>query len=130
MSINSVQITPAEEKYAPPTQIIELAVVGDEADKVVLVQGDKPVEEVLAEGGPQFGSIKQARQLVCLSLSNYEEDNKGSTTKRVVEFPAIELTDLIRALAVFGVQVHAWHLGDVPVKLPTGPPAEPSPSQP
>ena len=35
MSINTVHIVPAEEQYAPPDQIIELAVTGDETGQLV-----------------------------------------------------------------------------------------------
>ena len=117
MSINYVQITPADEKYAPPTEIIELAVIGDGTDQ--LVSQETP-------DGKQYYDLHYARKLVCLSLSDYTEDAKGSTTTRKVEFPAIDLNDLLRALASFGVGVQAWHAGQPPVQLPAPPEVPPS----
>lgn len=112
MSINYVQITPAEEKYAPPSEIIELAVVADETDQLMHQQG---------EDGKDYYRVAYARKLVCLSLSDYEETDKGSTIKRKIEFPAIDLNDLLRALSSFGVGVQAWHVGDPPTQLPAAP---------
>ena len=109
MSINYVQITPAEEKYAPPTEIIELAVVEDDTGQVVHNRA-----------GPRY-TLRYARKLVCLSLSDYEETNEGSTIKRKIEFPSIDLNDLLRALSSFGVGVQAWHVGDPPTRLPAPP---------
>lgn len=116
MSINYVQITPAEDKYAPPNEIIELAVVADETDQ--LVHQETP-------DGKAYFDLRYARKLVCLSLSDYEETNEGSTLKRKVQFPAIDLNDLLRALSSFGVGVQSWHVGDPPVRLPA-PPQEPT----
>lgn len=117
MSINYVQITPADEKYAPPTQIIEIAVIGDGTDQLVHTEGDE---------GRNYYNLRYARKLVCLSLSDYEETNEGSTIKRKIEFPEIDLNDLLRALSAFGVGVQSWHVGDPPVRLPA-PPEEPTP---
>lgn len=116
MSINYVQITPAEEQYAPPEQIIEVAVVGDTTDQLV--------HEETPDGRKHY-QLAYARKLVLLSLSKYEETGKGSTTERLIEFPAIDLNDLLRALSSFGVGVQAWHVGDPPTKLPA-PPEEPA----
>lgn len=114
MSINYVQITPAEEQYAPPAQIIEVAVVGDDTDQLL--------HEETPEGRQHY-RLAYARKLVCLSLSKYEETNKGSTTERLVEFPPIDLNDLLRALSSFGVGVQSWHVGDPPTQLPAPPAA-------
>lgn len=107
--INYVQIVPAEEKYAPPSEIIELAVTADETDQLMHQEG---------EDGKQYYNVRYARKLVCLSLSDYEETNEGSTIKRKIEFPAIDLNDLLRALSSFGVGVQSWHVGDPPVRVP------------
>lgn len=115
MSINYVQITPAEEKYAPPSEVIELAVLGDDTDQIVHHE---------TEDGRKSYELHYARKLVLLSLSDYEETNEGSTTKRKIEFPAIDLNDLLRALSSFGVGVQAWHVGGPPTQLPA-PPQEP-----
>lgn len=116
MSINFVQITPADEKYAPPTQIIEVAVVEDDTDQLVHAEGDD---------GRQHYTLRYARKLVCLSLSDYEESSEGSTIKRKIEFPEIDLNDLLRALSAFGVGVQSWHVGEPPVRLPAPPVAGP-----
>ena len=119
MSINYVQITPAEEQYAPPTEIIELAVVADDTDQLMHHESDE---------GKTYYNVRYARKLVYLSLSDYKETDKGGTTKRKIEFPGIDLNDLLRALASFGVGVQAWHVGDPPTQLPS-PPQEPSDSR-
>ena len=119
MSINHVNIVPAEEQYAPPAQIIELAVVGDGTDE--LVHEETPE-------GKKYWRINYARKLVLLSLSDYTEDNKGSTTKRVYEFPSIDLNDLLRALSSFGVGVQSFHVGEPPLKLPAPPQDDPAAS--
>jgi hypothetical protein len=112
MSINTVHIVPAEEQYSPPEQIIELAVVGDGTDE--LVHEDTPE-------GKQFYNLKYARKLVLLSLSDYEETSEGAISKRKIEFPAIDLNDLLRALSSFGVGVQSFHVGDPPVRFPARP---------
>ena len=115
MSINYVQITPAEERYAPPEQIIQLAVCEDDTDQLVHQE---------TEDGRKHYTLSFARKLVCLTLCKYEEDNEGSTIKHVFEFPAMDLNDLLRALSSFGVGVQAWHVGGPPTQLPAPPTAE------
>lgn len=119
MSIHTVQIVPAEEQYAPPTQIIEFAVVGDTTDQLV---------RETTEDGETTGRLQFARKLVLLSLSEYEETNEGSTAKRKIDFPPIDLNDLVRALNTFGVQGGALHFGEVPFRLQEAPavPEEPA----
>lgn len=112
MSINHVNIVPAEEEYSPPAQIIELAVVGDGTDE--LLHEETP-------DGRKYWRVGYARKLVLLSLADYEETSEGSTTKRVYNFPAIDLNDLLRALSLFGVGVQSFHVGEPLVKLPAPP---------
>ena len=109
MSINTVHIVPAEEQYSPPEQIIELAVCGDTTDQ--LVHEETP-------DGKRHYHLNYARKLVLLSLADYEETSEGSTIKRKIEFPAIDLNDLLRALSSFGVGVQSFHVGEPPLKLP------------
>ncbi len=112
MSINYVQIVPAEEQHSPPSQIIELSVVEDSTDEIVHQETDD---------GKKFYTLNRARKLVLLSLSEYDETSEGSTSKLKVSFPAMDLNDLIRALGVFGIAGASWHVGDVPFRLPALP---------
>lgn len=75
MSIHRVSLERAEEKYGPPERLIELSVHDD----------------------PQYGTI------VLLSEVEYEETSDTSSTKRVYDFPAIKVEDLLRALSTFGL---------------------------
>lgn len=110
MSINTVLITPAEEKYSPPESIIELAVVYDGPTDVVREKKD--------DGESQWFEFKYPRQIVLLSHSTYEETEKGSTITRKTEFPAIDVNDLIRALGSFGIAVQSIHAGPPPTRMP------------
>jgi hypothetical protein len=112
VSIYTVHIVPAEEQYAPPEQIIELAVVGDSTDE--LAHEETP-------DGKQYWNLKSARKLVLLSLSDYEETSEGATIKRKTAFPAIDLNDLLRALSSFGVGVQSFHIGEPPLRFPARP---------
>lgn len=109
MSINAVQITPADDRYAPPEGIIELAVVEDDMDEIV--------REKVEGSDDRHWTIKRPRKLVLLSFSKYEENSEGSTTKREITFPEIDLNDLIRALNAFGIAGGAIHFGEPPVRV-------------
>jgi hypothetical protein len=101
MSIQHVNIVPAEEQFAPPDQMIELAVVG-------------------AVGNPE-------RPMVILSLVEYDETNERTIATRKVEFPAMYLEDVVRALGAFAVAGQALHLSHgIPFQLPAEPSASPS----
>lgn len=112
MSIQTVLLTPAEEKFCPPETIIEVAVVQDGATEAVTTEG---------EDKKQWWTLQYPRQLVLLSHSTYEETSDGSTLKRTMEFPAIDVNDLLRALASFGVAVQSLHIGAPPTRLPAPP---------
>lgn len=77
MSLHHVSLERAEEQYGPPERLIELSVHDD----------------------PSYGTI------VLLSEVEYEEDADSSSTKRVYNFPAIKVEDLLRALSAFGLQL-------------------------
>jgi hypothetical protein len=100
VSVQHVQIVPADEQYAPPGEVVELAVVGD-------------------GGNPE-------RPLVLLTLVKYEETGEGSTSKIETNFPALYLEDVVRGLGAFAVAGQQLHLSHgIPYQLPAAPAEEP-----
>lgn len=119
MSIQTVLLTPADEKYSPPETVIEVCVVQDGATEAI--------REQKKDGETAWYEIKYPRQIVLLSHSTYEETNDSSSLKRTVQFPAIDVNDLLRALASFGVAVQSLHVGAPPTRLPAPPESPRSP---
>jgi kynurenine formamidase len=109
MSIQTVLLTPADEKFSPPETVIEVCVVQDGATEAVTTTENDT---------KQWWELRYPRQLVMLSHSTYEETSDSSTLKRTTKFPAIDVNDLLRALASFGVAVQSLHVGAPPTRLP------------
>lgn len=93
MSIQHVQIVPADEQYGPSDQVIELAVIGD-------------------GGNPE-------RPLVLFTLCEYDENAARTISTVKVNFPAMYLEDVVRGLGTFAVAGGALHLSHgIPYQLP------------
>lgn len=110
MSIETVLIRPADDNMAPPEKVIELSVLYDGATEVM--------REPRVDGvDSKWYEVKYPRQIVLLSLSEYEEDATSSTLKRTLNFPPIDVNDLVRALSSFGIAVQSIHAGPPPTRV-------------
>lgn len=94
MSIQAVQIVPAEERYAPAEHLVEFAVVDD-------------------DGGP----------LLLLSYNQYHEDGKKQEHSKIYDFPPLRVSDVCRALATFGVGVMGVFDAQSAARFQPAPPA-------
>lgn len=64
--------------------------------------------ELSVHDDPQEGTI------ILLTLVEYDEDSKSSSSKTVYNFPPISLNDLVRSIGVFGYLGTAVFRGDPP----------------